>query len=121
MFEPDAPTVPVRVDHYPIGSLSITALMPELLATINQSSTLKHKLFQLEFLSTTGGEVLISLIYHRQLDEQWEVEARLLEQQFNILITYLCKTIKIKTNEVILPRTWMRRCHRCCRYLAMQS
>ena len=86
MFEPDAPTVPVRVDHYPIGSLSITALMPELLATINQSSTLKHKLFQLEFLSTTGGEVLISLIYHRQLDEQWEVEARLLEQQFNIFV-----------------------------------
>ncbi|MDA8962741.1 tRNA (uridine(54)-C5)-methyltransferase TrmA [Pseudomonadales bacterium] len=86
MFEPDAPTVPVRVDHYPIGSLSITTLMPELLATINQSNTLKHKLFQLEFLSTTGGEVLISLIYHRQLDEQWEVEARQLEQQFNIFV-----------------------------------
>ena len=86
MFEPDAPTVPVRVDHYPIGSLSITTLMPELLATINQSNTLKHKLFQLEFLSSTAGEVLISLIYHRQLDEQWEVEARQLEQQFNIFV-----------------------------------
>ncbi|MBT5922152.1 MAG: tRNA (uridine(54)-C5)-methyltransferase TrmA [Cellvibrionales bacterium] len=86
MFEPDAPTVPVKVDHYPIGSLSITALMPKLLDKINQSNTLKHKLFQLEFLSTTGGEVLISLIYHRQLDEAWEVEARQLEQQFNIFV-----------------------------------
>ena len=86
MFEPDAPTVPVKVDHYPIGSLSITDLMPKLLDKINQSNTLKHKLFQLEFLSTTGGEVLISLIYHRQLDEAWEVEARQLEQQFNIFV-----------------------------------
>ncbi len=86
MFEPDEPSVPVRVDHYPIGSLSITALMPKLLETINQSNTLKHKLFQVEFLTTTGGEVLISLIYHRQLDELWEVEARQLEQQFNIFV-----------------------------------
>ncbi|HCX26171.1 MAG TPA: tRNA (uridine(54)-C5)-methyltransferase TrmA, partial [Cellvibrionales bacterium] len=40
----------------------------------------------MEFLTTTGGEVLISLIYHRQLDELWEVEARQLEQQFNIFV-----------------------------------
>ena len=86
MFEPDAPSVPVRVDDYPIGSESITQLMPKLLAQINQCDTLKHKLFQLEFLSTTNGEVLVSLIYHRQLDELWTIEAKKLEQQFNILV-----------------------------------
>ena len=86
MFEPDAPSVPVRVDDYPIGSESITQLMPKLLAQINQCDTLKHKLFQLEFLSTTNGEVLVSLIYHRQLDELWQTEAEKLEQQFNILV-----------------------------------
>lgn len=86
MFEPDAPSVPVRVDDYPIGSESITQLMPKLLTQINQCNTLKHKLFQLEFLSTTNGEVLVSLIYHRQLDELWIAEAEKLEQQFNILV-----------------------------------
>ena len=86
MFEPDAPSVPVRVDDYPIGSLPITQLMPKLLEQINQCDTLKHKLFQLEFLSTTNGEVLVSLIYHRQLDELWKAEAEKLEQQFNILV-----------------------------------
>ncbi len=86
MFEPDAPSVPVRVDDYPIGSEFITQLMPKLLTQINQCDTLKHKLFQLEFLSTTNGEVLVSLIYHRQLDELWVTEAEKLEQQFNILV-----------------------------------
>ena len=86
MFEPDAPTIPIRVDDYPIGSESITALMPALLAHINLSEILKHKLFQLEFLSTTNDEVLVSLIYHRQLDSQWEKEAHQLEEKFNICV-----------------------------------
>ncbi|MGB2272296.1 MAG: tRNA (uridine(54)-C5)-methyltransferase TrmA [Pseudomonadales bacterium] len=86
MFEPDAPTIPIRVDDYPIGSESITALMPVLLEHINLSEILKHKLFQLEFLSTTNDEVLVSLIYHRQLDSQWEKEAHQLEEKFNIRV-----------------------------------
>ena len=86
MFEPDAPTIPIKVDDYPIGSKAITQLMPKLIEHINRSETLKHKLFQLEFLTTTSDEVLVSLIYHRQLDAQWETEAHQLEKKFNIFV-----------------------------------
>ena len=34
-----------------------------------------HKLFAVEFLSTTTKEMIITLIYHKILDENWEEKA----------------------------------------------
>tara|TARA_S200000501_G_scaffold378588_1_gene442019 strand:- start:4472 stop:5629 length:1158 start_codon:yes stop_codon:yes gene_type:complete len=84
MFEKNNPKQPVRVNHYPIGSTRITSLMQPLLEAINGSSNLSHKLFQIEFLSTSIDECLVSLIYHRRLDDEWYREALILEQSFNI-------------------------------------
>ena len=42
---------------------------------------LRRKLFQVDFLSTLSGEILISLLYHRQLDEQWIENAKALKQR----------------------------------------
>lgn len=86
MFEPDAPKWAIKVTHYPIGNTSITTLMLPLIAAINQQDILKRKLFQIEFLTTTTQETLVSLIYHRQLDDEWTLLAKQLEQQFSILI-----------------------------------
>jgi len=54
--------------------------MQPLLAKINASEILKHRLFSVEFLATTTDECLITMIYHRKLDEVWEVKARELEK-----------------------------------------
>jgi tRNA (uracil-5-)-methyltransferase len=86
MFEKDQPKVPVIVSDYAIGNQAITELMPALIDFINQSQTLKHKLFQIEFLSTSTNEVLVSLIYHRQLDDNWQQAAIALEQDFGIQV-----------------------------------
>jgi len=86
MFEPEQPRVPVKIVDFPIASKAITAIMTPLLANINNDKTLKHKLFQVEFLSTTTGQILVSLIYHRQLDEEWKQAAKALEQRLNIFV-----------------------------------
>ncbi len=54
--------------------------MKPLLEKINASEVLKHRLFAVEFLATTTDECLITMIYHRKLDAEWEVEARKLER-----------------------------------------
>ena len=46
------------------------------LAELIEGDTLKRKLFQVEFLSTLSGELLVTLIYHKPLDDAW-IEAAL--------------------------------------------
>ncbi len=69
---------PYIIQDFPIGSELINDLMPPLLAQINASEILSRRLFSAEFLTTLSGEALITLIYHKRLDEQWEIEARTL-------------------------------------------
>ena len=54
--------------------------MQTLLDKINSSKVLKHRLFAVEFLATTTDECLITMIYHRKLDTEWEAEAKELEK-----------------------------------------
>ena len=86
MFRKDDPRTPVPITQFPIASGSIQALMPELLAQLKGSTLLRTKLFQVEFLSTLAGRTLVTLIYHRKLDDQWQVEAQTLSQCLNIEI-----------------------------------
>ncbi|WP_159567156.1 tRNA (uridine(54)-C5)-methyltransferase TrmA [Budvicia diplopodorum] len=67
----------LRVDSFPAASLLINQVMPKLLQGITPHKALRHKLFQIDYLSTLSGEILVSLLYHRQLDEAWQ---RLAEQ-----------------------------------------
>ncbi len=79
MFEPGDPKTPVFIEDFPIGSERINNLMTPLLDAINASDLLRLKLFQVEFLTTLAGEALITLIYHKALDEQWQAIALQLE------------------------------------------
>ena len=74
---------PLRVDHFPAGSARIQALMPALLQHIHLNTELRNRLYQVEFLTTLNGEALVTLIYHRQLDEAWMNCAQKLEQELN--------------------------------------
>ncbi|MGF1708069.1 tRNA (uridine(54)-C5)-methyltransferase TrmA [Enterovibrio baiacu] len=72
-----------RVDAFPQASRIINDLMPLLVDAIKPIESLRRKLFQVDFLSTLSGEVLVSMLYHRQLDEEWEKNARELKQSLN--------------------------------------
>ncbi len=86
MFSQEAPKTPVIIDQFPIGSPAIQALMPTLLAAINASEVLRRKIFQLEFLTTLAGDKLVTLIYHRTLNEDWQVAAETLAADLGIYL-----------------------------------
>jgi tRNA (uracil-5-)-methyltransferase len=75
MFAPGDKHTPIQLDDFPIASLRINQLMPRLRAAWQASETLSFKLFQVEFLTTLAGDALITLAYHRPLDDAWQAEA----------------------------------------------
>lgn len=62
---------PIRIDRFEPASARINALMCALRNELTASPVLRARLFQVEFLDTTAGEALLTLVYHRPLDEQW--------------------------------------------------
>jgi len=74
-----------RVTDFPVASVLINQAMTALLAAIKHNKDLRYKLFQVDFLSTLSGELLISLLYHRQLDEAWEAQAKLLKETLSAI------------------------------------
>lgn len=90
MFETD-PAEPqkkrvVRMDQYPVAAERINALMTQMIEALRDNPTLRHRLFQIEYLTTLEGEALVTLIYHRQLDALWESEARALGEALGVAV-----------------------------------
>ena len=74
MFD-QATKAKIRVDQFGPASALINQLMPELIEHIKKSTVLRYKLFQVDFLSTLSGEILVSLLYHKPLDDEWQHQA----------------------------------------------
>jgi tRNA (uracil-5-)-methyltransferase len=72
-----------RTDQFPAASQLINEVMAVLIRELQQSDVLRHKLFQVDFLSTLSGEILVSLLYHRPIDACWTQAARTLKQKLN--------------------------------------
>jgi len=66
----------VLLETCPVACEPIAQLMPKLLADLREDPILNHKLFAIEFLANSTGDVLVTLIYHRPLDEAWDVQAQ---------------------------------------------
>ena len=86
MFTDDEFKRAYDITDFPIGSTLMNQLMGELMTKINANEILRTKLFQIDFLTTLSGQALISLIYHRKLDEEWVAAARDLQTQLNIFV-----------------------------------
>ena len=84
MFDPDAPRTPIAVHDFPIGSQRINQLMPTLREKLLADSRLKSRLYTVEFLTTLSGDALITLVYHRQLDDAWQQAATQLQAQLGV-------------------------------------
>lgn len=77
---------PSFVESFPSASAVINQVMPRLRDILRRTPVLRHKLFQVEFLSTLKGELLITLIYHKPLDEEWAEQAKQLEEQLEVYV-----------------------------------
>ncbi|MFT2111799.1 tRNA (uridine(54)-C5)-methyltransferase TrmA [Marinomonas sp. 2405UD68-3] len=82
MFDSKDPRKPIRVDQFPVASVLINRLMPKLLDAVKNIPVLRNKLFQVDFLTTQTGEALISLLYHKPIDEEWKDAAQNLYELF---------------------------------------
>ncbi len=72
MFRPEDPKTPVPIKDFPIACQRIRALMPILRERLKNDTVLRRKLFQVEFLGTLAGDTLLTLVYHRRLEADWE-------------------------------------------------
>lgn len=86
MFDPESPRDPVAITGFSPALASIQTLMPVLQARLRVEPVLRRKLFQVEFMGSTDGEMLVTLIYHRPLDERWETMASDLAKELSIAI-----------------------------------
>ena len=84
MFTQDEFKRPYAIHEFSVGSILMNQLMQRLLVEINADELLRHKLFQVEFLTTQSGEALITLIYHKPLDDIWIEKAKSLKQLLGI-------------------------------------
>ena len=86
MYRKGEPKTPVLIEHFPIASTRIQALMSQLITLLRPAPELRRKLFQVEFLDTTAGDSLVTLIYHRKLDDNWRSQAQQLAEQLGVQI-----------------------------------
>lgn len=82
MFDP-ATKEKFRVDHFLPGSELINQLMQAVREAFLANDILRFKLYQVDFLTTLSGEALVSLIYHKPLDDNWQREAEQLKTELN--------------------------------------
>lgn len=102
MFDPAAPTQPVRMERFAVASEAICTLMPVLKNALQTDAELRRKLFQINFLGTLSGDMLVTLIYHRKLDDTWEAAARALSARLGIRL--IGRSLKQK---IVLERDWV--------------
>jgi len=74
----------VFVDEFPMGSEAMKELMPTVRELIERDDeNMRKRLFQCEFLTATTGDVVLTMCYHRTLDEKWEIAARKMRDEIN--------------------------------------
>lgn len=95
MFAPGTKTNPIEITDFPIASEQINQLIPKMASALNKQPVLKNRLFQLEYLNTLSGEMLVTLIYHRQLDEEWIAAATKLKNELGIHIIGRARKMRI--------------------------
>ena len=76
----------LKIDSCEIVSEDIKKLMPKLLDELQKSMILSFRLFAIEFLVSSTSDMLVTLIYHKKLEDEWINLAREIEQKLNIKI-----------------------------------
>lgn len=95
MFSDDEFKRPYDLTEFPIGSELMNRVMQDLMAEINANEILRTKLFQMDFLTTLSGQTLVSLIYHRKLDDTWLDAAKITQKKLGIFLIGRSKGQKI--------------------------
>lgn len=83
----------VLIEECPKVLKSISSLMEPLRQYIQSQAILKDKLFSIEFLAT-NSDILVSMLYHKPIDESWCEVAKAVQEKFDIKIIGRSRKIK---------------------------
>lgn len=65
----------IRIDDFPAGSLLINKTMQVIIPLLQYNEILRHLLFQIDYLSTLSDKILVTMLYHKTLNEEWHNQA----------------------------------------------
>ncbi|GAX87375.1 tRNA (uracil-5-)-methyltransferase [Lebetimonas natsushimae] len=72
----------IPIQECKIVDKAIYNLMPDLLSEIEKNENLKNRLYEIDFLSSSLGELIVTLIYHRKVDESIAEDIKKLKEKF---------------------------------------
>lgn len=84
MFDPQTKQR-IRIDTFPTASHLINDMMQAILPLIKETHLLRHRLFQIDYLSTRSNKIIVSMLYHKKLDDSWTAAATALRAQLQTL------------------------------------
>lgn len=84
MFDKETKTR-YRVDALPAACDIINNAMQSVIKFIKRYENLRNKLFQIDYLASTTGQLVISLIYHKPLENKWEKDAEAMRQALSTI------------------------------------
>jgi tRNA (uracil-5-)-methyltransferase len=65
-----------EVTQLPAACSLINSAMSRVITLVESEQELRTKLFQIDYLASTSHELVISLLYHKTLDDNWEKNAK---------------------------------------------
>jgi tRNA (uracil-5-)-methyltransferase len=91
------------VEAFPPASQLINDVMKDLIALLKPKDLVRRKLFQIDYLSSLSQQIVVSLLYHKPLDEVWVQEMTTilvqLRQKYHINIVGRAKKQKVLLNK----------------------
>ncbi|MFM2479114.1 tRNA (uridine(54)-C5)-methyltransferase TrmA [Celerinatantimonas sp. MCCC 1A17872] len=108
MFDPQTKQK-IRIDQFGPASVLINEVMTALVEHLKTNQILRHKLFQVDFLSTQSSQIVVSLLYHKKLDQAWQEQAQILRdalrRQFDLHLIGRARKQKILLNQDFVIET----------------
>ena len=86
MHNPAEPNKPLLIEQFPVANTHINQLMEKLIAVLNNEPLLRKRVFQVEFLTSTSNDAVITLVYHRKLDNLWQEKAQMAASLLDVSI-----------------------------------
>lgn len=92
-----------KVEAFPAGSQLINQVMLDLINLLKVNEIARRKLFQIDYLSSLSNHIVVSLLYHKVLDKDWQDEMETilanLRQKYSIDIVGRAKKQKIELDK----------------------
>jgi len=109
----------LKIERCSIVSPAIASVMDKLLVEISDLE-ISHKLFGVDFLASGSGEITLSMLYHKPLDELWQSRARELEKRLGVYVIGRSRKQKLILSQDYVTET-LRIQGRTYRYIHIEN